>query len=181
MADYNFVQIITGVLTGGAGAVSTFAAVFRGIKKRIDALEKQLGSDANPKTGLFLVNERMEETLSALKKEINRWPDDPPDWLIRLIKRTVTSSSMSLDLTSEIERQAEVRHRTITSQLTRLEEQLDDLRSSLKHRITREEFERDGRKRAEELSKIRETLGTVNGLLRGVMTAMGYSNDKRGQ
>lgn len=178
MSDYNVIQIITGVLTGGASAATTFAAVFKGIKRRLDALEKQLGSDTRPKTGIHLMVDRLDENLSTLRKEINRWPDDPPDWLLRLIKRTMASNSLSLDLTGEMERTAEQRHRTLQSQMSRLEEQLDDLRNSLKHRITREEFERDGRKRAEELSKIREQLATVNGLLRGVMTAMGYIDAK---
>ena len=40
--------------------------------------------------------------------------------------------------------------------------------------IKRAEFEAEGRKRSEELGKIREQLATVNGLLRGVMSALGY-------
>lgn len=180
MADYNIIQIITGVLSGGASAATTVAAVFRGIRKRLDALEKQVGSDTNPKTGLHLTVERLEEILSALRKEVKRWPDDPPDWLIRLIKRTMASNSLSLDLTGDLERTAEQRHRTLQSQMTRLEEQLDGIRNTLKHHIARGEYERDSRKRSEELSKIREQLATVNGLLRGVMSALGYIDPKRG-
>ena len=48
--------------------------------------------------------------------------------------------------------------------------------------IYRVEYEKDGRQRSEELSSIREQLATVNGLLRGIMAAMGYidpTNKKR--
>lgn len=178
MPDY--IQIITGVLSGGSAAFGSFAAVFRSIKLRLDALEEKLGSDTRPKTGMFLVVERMDETVQKLKKELDRWPDDPPDWLVRLIKRTMASNSMSLDLTTELERTAEQRYRTIHTHLNHLEERLDTLQTSLKAYIARGEYERDTRKRSEELSKIRVELATSNGLLRGVMSALGYIDPKRG-
>ena len=98
---------------------------------------------------------------------------------MRLIKRTMMSSSINLDMTSELERIADQRHRTIMSNLNRLEEQIDGLRSSLQNHIGRGEYERDSRKRSEELSKIREQLAASNGLLRGVMTALGYVDPKK--
>ena len=46
--------VLSGLISGGGSAVTAFAAVFRDIKKRLNALEAKLGNDGtdqNPKTG----------------------------------------------------------------------------------------------------------------------------------
>ncbi len=178
MSDAPLIQtIISGVISGGASAGTAFAAVFRDIKKRIKALEEKLGedgADGDPKTGLFLVVERLDEIARKVKKEMDSWEEDPPEWLLRLVNRAARSSSVNLEHHSELERLVEQRFRTNRESIQRLEQHLRDGQQKFEDFIGRGEYEKDARQRSEELSSIREQLATANGLLRGIMTAMGY-------
>lgn len=175
MSDGSLIQsIISGVISGGGAAATGFLAVFRDIRKRLKELEEKLGSDEDPKTGLFLVIERMDEVLKKLKRETDGWADDPPEWLIRMVNRVARSSSINLEHHHELETLVEQRFKTNAANIRRLEEILERVEKSLGDFVTRAEFERTGRERSEELAKVREQLATANGLLRGVMTALGY-------
>lgn len=165
--------ILSGLLSGGGSAVTAFAAVFRDIKKRLNALEGKLGNDGtdqNPKTGLFLQVERFDETVKRLKKDVGAWEDDPPEWLIRLINRTVRSTSVNLEHFHELEVLIEKRSRTNAQSIASVDERLD------KDFIERADYERDVRMRGEELSKLREQMAATNGLLRGIMAALDYTD-----
>lgn len=162
--------IISGLLSGGGSALTAFAAVFRDIKKRLTALETKIGNDGTdgePKTGLFIRVERLNEDLSKLKKDVGAWEDDPPEWLSRLVHRTVRSTSVNLEHHHELEQLVEKRFRTNRDNIANLEEALDNY-------VGHSEYEKDTRQRSEELSSIREQLATANGMLRGIMSAMGY-------
>lgn len=178
MSDAPLLQtIISGVISGGASAGTAFAAVFRDIKKRLKALEEKVGddgADGDPKTGLFLVVERLDEIARKVKKEVDSWEEDPPEWLLRLINRAARSSSVNLENHAELERLIEQRARINAQAIRALEERLDGLQKTLDNYVERAEYEHDARTRSEELSSIREQLATANGLLRGIMTAMGY-------
>ncbi len=178
MADATLIQtILSGIVTGGGSAVTAFAAVFRDIKKRLKALEDAVGNDAadgDPKTGLFLLVERLDEIARKVKREVDSWEEDPPEWLLRLVNRAARSSSVNLEHQSELERLIDQRFRANANNITRLDEQLEALQSRLTDFIGRGEYATDARHRSEELSSIREQLATANGLLRGIMTAMGY-------
>jgi hypothetical protein len=175
MSDAPLIQtIVSGIISGGASAGTAFAAVFRDIKKRLNALEEKLGDDGSegdPKTGLFLVVERADEIARKVKKEMDSWEEDPPEWLLRLINRAARSSSVNLEHQSELERLVDQRFRTLTANISRLEEQIELSQNAF---VTKADNERDARQRGAELSSLREQLGTVNGLLRGIMAAMGY-------
>lgn len=175
MADASLVQtIISGLVSGGASAGTAFAAVFRDIKKRLKELEEKVGDDGSegdPKTGIFLVVERLDEIAKKVKKEIESWEEDPPEWLLRLINRAARSSSVNLEHHTELEQLIDSRFRTNRDNIKRIEEKLDGLMEDIVHRA---EYEKDARQRSEELSSIREQQATANGLLRGIMTAMGY-------
>jgi predicted RNase H-like nuclease (RuvC/YqgF family) len=183
MADLALLQtIVSGILSGGGSAGAAFAAVFRDIKKRLKALEDKLGddgTDGDPKTGLFLLVERLDEIARKLKKEIETWEEDPPEWLLRLINRAARSNSINLEHHAELERFVEQKFSTTQRNITRLEEQIENIArqvDSLTKRFDedRSSFDRDSRDRTQEMGTIREQLATVNGLLRGIMTAMGY-------
>lgn len=184
MADSTIWEtILSGVLSGGASASTAFLAVFRDIKKRLKAIEEKLGKDEEPKTGLFLVVERMDETLKRIRRDIDGWAEDPPEWLVRMVNRVARSSSVNLEHHHELETLVEQRFKTNAANIRRLEEIIDRLEKSFEDFISRAEFEHDARERSEELAKIREQLATANGLLRGVMSALGYidpSGRKRG-
>ena len=189
MADLALLQTIaSGVLSGGGSAVTAFAAVFRDIKKRLTKLEDRVGNDGadgDPKTGIYLVVERLDEIARKTKKELETWEEDPPEWLLRLINRAARSNSINLEIHSELERFVEDKFRRATSETRRLEEQIESLSKQLDgfqkqvdSYIDRAEFERGTRERVQEMSALREQLATVNGLLRGIMTAMGYVDQK---
>jgi hypothetical protein len=164
--------IVSGVVSGGASAGTAFAAVFRDIKKRLKSLEDKVGddgADGDPKTGLHL-----DEIARKVKKEVDSWEEDPPEWLLRLINRAARSSSVNLENHAELERIIEQRFRTNAGNIQRLEERLELLQKTLDTYVSQVEYEKDARERSEELSSIREQLATANGLLRGIMTAMGY-------
>jgi two-component sensor histidine kinase len=187
MADLALLQtIVSGILSGGGSAGAAFAAVFRDIKKRLKALEEKLGddgADGDPKTGLFLLVERLDEIARKLKKEIETWEEDPPEWLLRLINRAARSNSINLEHHAELERFVEQKFRTASNEIRRIEEQLENVSRQLdmatkRFDEDRTHFDRDTRERVQEMGVIREQLGTVNGLLRGIMTAMGYIETK---
>jgi chromosome segregation ATPase len=174
MAEVNLLHsIISGLLSGGTSAGGAIFAVFSDLKKRLAKLETQMGAAEDPKTGLFLVVERMDDTVKRLKREIDGWEDEPPSWVHRLSRVRMNSSS-SIDQ-EHLETLIDQRFKTNQSTIKRVESSIDELRDSLAETyIKRAEFEQEGRKRSEELGKIREQLATVNGLLRGVMSALGY-------
>lgn len=165
--------ILSGLISGGGSAVTAFAAVFRDIKKRLSTLEKQVGNDGadqNPKTGLFLQTERFDETLKRLKKDVGAWEDDPPEWLVRLVNRSVRSTSVNLEHYHELEQLVDKKARTNAQAIERIEERLE------KDFVEQVEYERDARLRGEELAKLREQMAATNGILRGIMAALDYTD-----
>lgn len=161
--------IISGVLSGGTSAATAFAAVFRDIKKRLLALETKVGSDEDPhhKTGLLLGVDRLDEGFRKLKREIENWEEDPPEWIIKIVSKAARSTSINLEHYGELQHVIETKHKQTTNRMSAMDERFDDY-------ITQKDYERDNRERLEELAKIREQLATSNGLLRGVMSALGY-------
>lgn len=183
--DPNVIQsILSGIVSGGGSAATAFAAVFRDIKKRLKTLEDRVGNDAKdgePKTGLFLALERttelisrVEETAGRIKREIKDWEEDPPEWLVRVVNRAARSTSVTLEHHSELERLIEQKARTTAASIARLEESIEHLEKQLDGYVTRIDYEHDALEREEAIGKFREHIASVNGLLRGIMTAMGY-------
>ena len=178
MADVALLQTIaSGIVSGTGSAVTAFAAVFRDIKKRLKSLEDKVGddgADSDPKTGLYLVVERLDEIARKVKKEIESWEEDPPDWLLRHINRAARSNSINLEHHQEMERFIEQKFSQNARNIQRLEERIDSFSKQLDGCIDRGEFEKGVRERVQEMSGLREQLATVNGLLRGIMGTMGY-------
>lgn len=178
-------SIASGLLTGGASAGTTFLAVFRDIKKRITDLEKKLGDeDSEPPTGVYFTLDSLTKSVRALRNEISSWRDEPPDWLVRIVQRA-NRGSMNLEHWSEFEQRIEQRLNNLRSSLQRLEEEIDRKANRLEDEIgksspelsafvTREEYQRDSVRRADEMRKIRENLKSANSFLKGVLTALGY-------
>jgi chromosome segregation ATPase len=167
-------SLLSGLISGGTTAGTAILAVFRDLKSRLSSLETKVGSDGDVKTGLFLFVDRLDESVRKLKRELESWQDDPPDWLIRMINRGRSTNSFSLEHHHELEQLVEARYKNTSVMIRRLEQEIEDMRKRLDSLVDRAEYERDGRIRNEEVAKFREQLATVNGLLRGVMTALGY-------
>lgn len=184
-------QIISGILTGGAGAATSLLGVFRATKARIAELEELVGQDQPVKTGLFLALFAVEETVRKLKREVESWEDDPPKWAERLFARARSNSSSDLSTQVQFEETVNRTMRSFNERLSRAEDSQEtkirrieeDVERALSEPpagklLTREEYLQDSRVRADEMSKIREQLATVNGLLRGVGAALGIVDSK---
>jgi hypothetical protein len=168
--------IVSGILSGGGSAVTAFVAVFRDIKKRLKTLEDSVGndgSDSKPKTGLYDIVDRLNDNTHKLKKEIEAWQEDAPEWLIRQINRASRSSSLNLEGHAELERIMDQRFRSAAMNLQRVEERLDALQKSSNY-VTQLDYARDNLKFVRDVATVKEQLATVNGLLRGIMVNMGY-------
>lgn len=183
------VGALPGLAAGGASAITTLLTFARDMKKRLTDLETKLGSAEEPKTGLFHTVWVVEESLKRLKRDVENWEDDPPEWAKRLASRNRSNSSMSLDHLVEVENRIDGKIRTFNERIKGYQDEVDNLTARLKKLeavleddekpdsgklITRSEYERDTKSRAEELMKVRESLASATGLLRGVMAALGY-------
>lgn len=186
MADHASIiqSVISGVLTGGASAATTFLTVFKSIKAQLAEVEAKVGSDTkDPKTGIYYSIDVLNDSVRRLRREIDGWRDDPPDWMTRAARSR--TSSMSMEHHHELEARVEQRLRAFAQTLKRLEEDLDHREERLEEEIersnpgtkvfiTRDEYEQDSRRRAGEIAKVRENLASANMWLRGVLSALGY-------
>jgi chromosome segregation ATPase len=181
MASTTLIEtIVSGALTGGAGAATTLLAFFRDVRKRLETIEKVVGgpgSAVEPKTGFHFVLsqvddtiKRLDEAVRKLRRDIDGWEDDPPEWAVRLVNRRATASFTSETMQEEIAQ----KFRLMERRLNQLEEDLDRLLKEDSNYVERSLYDLDSRKRNEELRKIQDNLNTANGFLRGVMTALGY-------
>lgn len=191
MADLSAIveTIVSGLAGGAASGATSILAWARDIRKRLATLEEKVGSSTDPKTGLHQSVVLLEELLKRLKRDIEGWEDDPPEWAKRLVSRTRATSSMGLDHLLEVETRLDQKIRTFNERVKSVEEELDDATTKLKRieadfadfnrLLTREEYERDAKAKSEEILRIRESLATANGLLRGVMAAMGIVDEPK--
>jgi len=182
-------SVLSGLLAGGASAATTVLAFAKDIKNRLTTIETKLGSSEEPRTGLFQSVWTTEEGFRRFKRTVESWDEDPPEWAKRLISRHRSTSTLSVDHLLEIENRIDQKIRTFQDRLKGYEDTLEDIGARVrKHAdedrpeairmVSRDDYEKDSRAKAEELVKIRESLATANGLLRGVMAAMGYIDDK---
>jgi chromosome segregation ATPase len=181
--------VVSGVAAGAASGATSILAWARDIRKRLGVLEEKVGSSEEPKTGLHQTVWAAEETLKRLSRKIESWEDDPPDWAKRLISRSRTSSTMGLEHLTEVEGRVDQKIRTFNERVKGVEEELNETISRLRkveqelggfeNAVSREEYERDARAKAADLHRIRENLAAANGMLRGVMAAMGIADEKK--
>lgn len=163
-------SILAGLLTGGGAAATTVLASFKDIKGRLKALEDKLGSDEDPRTGLYLAIYQLREQGRSTRAMLDDWAEDPPEWMRRLVRNRPSSVSGLGEFLAVEERLneglAQVRNR-----LAKVESAVQGGSDDL---VTREEYQRECRERAEELRKIQRQLAETTGLLRGVMAGLGY-------
>jgi hypothetical protein len=188
MADLTHVieSVVGGLLTGGTSAVTTFLTVVKDTKKRLALLEEKVGT-VDPKTGIYLALSLVEDTTKKLRREVDSWEDDPPDWAKRLLARTRMSSSNDLSGQIQFEDRMDRNMKEFRDRLKRVEDDIEAKIERIEHEVetqlpgqshgrvvSRDEYVKDSQQRAEEMLKIREQLATANGLLRGVLSALGY-------
>lgn len=163
--------IVSGLVTGGVSAVTTLLTVFQSLKSRVKHLEDTLGSQTDPKSGLYLSVATLEDSLRRLKRDLDAWEDNPPDWAKRLVQRAKVNASSDLNTVVDIESRVDARLRSFNERLATLE------KTEGSAGLTREEFLDDSKARAAEISEIRENIAAVNGLLKGVLVALGRDTD----
>ncbi len=156
-------NVVTGLLAGGASAGTTFFATQGNLRRRLEAVETQLGTSTDPKTGIFLAISNIEELVRRLRKDLDDFEDSPPAWVTRLMSRSRTQSGMNLEIVETLEDKI----RTNAERVKRFEDTADA------RFISRTEYDNDDRERAKEVAKLREELLTTNGLLRGVVAMLG--------
>jgi hypothetical protein len=171
-------SVVSGVLTGGASVVTTVFAVFRDFRVRLKAVEDKIGTDTEPRSGIYLLIWGVGDEIRRVKREIQSWEDDAPDWAKRLMRSR--NSTIDLNAHLDFESRVETRLRQFQETLRRFESDLESAEAPDSKLLTRKEYLDDSKERGNELLKIRQELATVNGLLRGVMAAMGYlDTDKK--
>ena len=166
--------VISGLITGGTSAATTFLTVFRSMKVRVTDLEEKVGSSVDPKTGLHLAVASLDDTVRRLKRSIDDWEDHPPDWAKRLVSRARANTSSDLNTVADIESRMD-------SRLRSFQERLAIIENAQMHAtaMSREEFLEDAARRAREVGEIREEMAAVNGLLKGILVALGKDPEVR--
>ena len=176
-----FKDLIAGLITGGASALTTFLASIRDIRKRLKDLEERVGSSSNEtKTGLFLALTLLEESVRKIRRELDRWDEDPPSWAQKLFAKARTASGAfnTVSFQQEFEERIESRLRTFTERIRRLED-------SVEHALVsgdfaeKKDFEEEVKKRDKEMASFREQLASINGVLRGLMAALDFIDQTR--
>ena len=163
-------NIVTGILAGGASAGTAFFATQGNLKKRLEAVEAQLGAPADPKSGLHLAVSNVEELVRRLRKDFDDFEDAPPSWVTKLMTRSRTQSGMNIEIAEALEDKI----RAMAERVKRVEDSRDT------HYVSRSEYEADDRERAKEVAKLREEMTATNGMLRGMTAMMGVEMpDKR--
>jgi hypothetical protein len=164
-------SLITAVLSGGGTAFTTVFALFKDIKKKIEELEKKVGSFES-KTGIAYAVVKNEEAIKDLKRDTEETTD----------ARRRRPSFLSFDDMLEADTTAlpAVIHRikNFEIKLREVEENLQRIDLRVKRMVTADEFETADRKRADEISGVRTTVFEVKGLLQGLHMALGLTNKR---
>lgn len=176
---------VAGLLTGGAGATSTLLAFFKDVRKRLDNVDRLIGSPGStlePRTGFYLIIGQLTETVTRIDDDVKRlrrgydsFEDDPPEWFTRALNRRssyVPGDSADYDRIEKIAKNALERAKQAEADLERLRTDLERLIRDVN--TVEDDYDRDSTKRADEIRRIQENLSTVNGFLRGVMATLGY-------
>lgn len=159
-------NVVPAVISGGGTALSTIFAFFRDLKKRVDELERRVGS-TDARSGLFFSVSLVEESIRQIRNQIDemthggRWNRVPT-------LPSIEGYPSFSNLDSAIQKLSNVEPR-----LRDLEERCDRIESKFKKMVTEEDFEQSDRQRADEISSVRTTLAEVRGLLQGLQSALG--------
>ena len=187
MSDPLIPQIVTGILTGGAGAITSLLGGFRNLQKKLTDLEEAVGKAEPNRSGLHLAIYLVEDALKRLRRDIESWEDQPPKWAERLFSRARGGSQSDLTSQFQFEERINSTLRSFNERLSRLQDETEASIRRLEQGtmdpqadfLSRDEYLKDSRQRAEDMTRVREQIATANGLLRGVMSAMGMLDPER--
>lgn len=178
LPDHLIENIITAVISGGGTAVSAIYAFFKDVKKRLDDLEKKIGS-VESGSGLSFKVQNLEASYASLKSEVTNWANHPPASLLQVFRSQRISTHDEFTIDDRI--------RSFESRLKVMEETVEKLERRVKSCVSEDDFEDADRERAEEIASVRTTIAEVSGLLKGLQSALGlvrrldpYAHPSRG-
>jgi len=166
--DHLLESVVPAVISGGGTALSTILAFFRDIKKRVEELEKKIGS-IDSKTGLVYSIHLMEEGLKSVREHYQREQQGDESWPRRRPGSFTNLESVGF----------EERLRKLEGQFKDIEECHERLESKIKRCVPEEDFEQADRQRAEEIAQVKNTMAEVRGLLQGLQSALGLIKPSR--
>lgn len=178
--DHLLENVVSGVLTGGATAVTAIVSFFRDTKKRVTDLEARgnaWDNRLNLLTGKFSpleVGPGIVQQVSQLKIDFDDWKS----WLMQNytaglppMRASMPTPRQSFVVNLDQIENEDYRLTKIERTLKELRDRLDEMESSV-HDQEKALRESDG-ERSDQIHKIREEIASVNGVMRGLATAMG--------
>jgi hypothetical protein len=176
----NIVQsIVSGLLAGGSVASTAVIGLSRNTFERIKKLETIVGQDGDPPTGLYLMVHGINEKIKGIKYELSLFSDDhPPEYLIRTVKRIISSNSLNLEQRNELENLLDHRLKSYTNSIRRLEEKIDALDEKIESLDCEKCCHHDPSDNNDqsELAIIKDQLTVFNSALNSIITALNNSN-----
>lgn len=164
-------SLITAILSGGGTAFTTVFALFKDLRKKVEELEKKVGSFES-KTGLAYAVVKNEESIKDLKRDT----DETTDARRRRPSFLSFDDMLEADVSSIPALIQRIRH--FEGKLREVEDNLQRIDMKVKRFVSEEEFEAADRKRAEEISGVRATVFEVKGLLQGLHMALGLTKGR---
>jgi predicted RNase H-like nuclease (RuvC/YqgF family) len=161
-------SLITAVLSGGGTAFTTVFALFKDLRKKVEELEKKVGSFES-KTGLAYATVKNEEAIKDLKRDTEETTEG------RRRRPSFLSLEDMMEADASIPAALVQKFRHFDAKLRELEDIVQRLDMKMKRAVSEEEFESADRKRAEEISGVRATVFEVKGLLQGLHMALGLT------
>lgn len=162
----NFLEtIITAVVSSGGTAVSAIAAFFKDVKRRLDELDRRVGS-VDSRNGLAYTVDQLEETV----KKIEGWSNHPPEWLMQLVNRG--RRAIPVYGNSDEYEAHDTKLRSLERRVKDLEGQLREIERTLERTVLDDAFDVADRQRAMEISEIRANIAGISGVLKGLESAI---------
>ncbi len=172
--DNLFENVLTAVISGGGTAVSAILAFFRDVKKRVDEIDRRVGSAEN-RSGLVHSVATLEQTVKDLQRVIEGWSHNPPDWVLRAMGAMgVRRPSFLGD--EELGRDL----RELDRRVEELEETLEKLMKKIERAVTEEDFYNADKQRAQQISELRTSIADTSGMVKGLQLALGLIKGSRG-
>lgn len=160
-------SVATAAISGGGAAVSTVFAFVRDIKRRLEELEKRVGS-IEGRAGLVYSMQLAEEAIKKLREDFAK---DPP--------RERAPSYSGIDPLALPDAGMLAKLRDFDHRIRDLDETVKRMENKFRKYVSEEEFERADRDRANEIATVRTTLAEVRGLLQGLQSALGLIGKDR--
>lgn len=156
-------SVIPSALSGLGTAASAVWALFRDIKKKVDDLEKKIGS-ADSRSGLAFRVAILEGELKEIRVQL--------EGLLYPNRGGRVNTLTGLEGLVPME-QVTQKFSNVESRLIDLEERVERTEAKIKKFVTESDFAEADKERAKEISSIRETISEVRGMLQMLKSALG--------